>query len=183
MHGFAGASPGNPVKADTVRPETGYGPEAPLVENGQISPTRRMASAPAHRNNTQDKGGDIMAQESCRETPGLYHSHDIASAFSVSGHRVDAARQNSPGECVITNGTSDCTRCKKIARAGFLPPCCVLLAEARFAECRFEGGQSFILRLGTGAFPLGQAGHAGRQQMYSHRCQFSPPQLRSRLSG
>lgn len=33
----------------------------------------------------------------------------------------DAARQNSPGECVITSGTSDCTRCKKIAKAGHVP--------------------------------------------------------------
>lgn len=37
---------------------------------------------------------------------------------SVSG---DAARQNSPGECVITSGTSDCMRCKKIAKAGQVP--------------------------------------------------------------
>lgn len=35
-------------------------------------------------------------------------------------HR-DAARQNSPGECVITSGTSDCMRCKKIAKAGQVP--------------------------------------------------------------
>ena len=34
---------------------------------------------------------------------------------------VDAARQNSPGECVITSGTSDCMRCKKIAKAGQVP--------------------------------------------------------------
>lgn len=33
----------------------------------------------------------------------------------------DAARQNSLGECVITSGTSDCTRCKKIAKAGHVP--------------------------------------------------------------
>lgn len=33
----------------------------------------------------------------------------------------DAARQNSPGECVITSGTSDCMRCKKIAKAGQVP--------------------------------------------------------------
>lgn len=35
--------------------------------------------------------------------------------------QADAARQNSPGECVITSGTSDCTRCKKIAKAGHVP--------------------------------------------------------------
>ena len=34
---------------------------------------------------------------------------------------ADAARQNSPGECVITSGTSDCMRCKKIAKAGQVP--------------------------------------------------------------
>lgn len=33
----------------------------------------------------------------------------------------DAVRQNSPGECVITSGTSDCMRCKKIAKAGQVP--------------------------------------------------------------
>ena len=35
--------------------------------------------------------------------------------------QIDAARQNSPGECVITSGTSDCMRCKKIAKAGQVP--------------------------------------------------------------
>ena len=35
--------------------------------------------------------------------------------------QADAARQNSPGECVITSGTSDCMRCKKIAKAGQVP--------------------------------------------------------------
>lgn len=34
---------------------------------------------------------------------------------------ADAVRQNSPGECVITSGTSDCMRCKKIATAGQVP--------------------------------------------------------------
>lgn len=33
----------------------------------------------------------------------------------------DAARQNSPGECVITSDTSSCIRCKKIAKAGQVP--------------------------------------------------------------
>ena len=34
---------------------------------------------------------------------------------------IDAARQNSPGECVITSDTSSCIRCKKIAKAGQVP--------------------------------------------------------------
>lgn len=44
----------------------------------------------------------------------------IASAYDPQ-KRDDAARQNSLGECVITSGTSDCTQCKKIAKAGHVP--------------------------------------------------------------
>ena len=45
----------------------------------------------------------------------------IVNKGGGSGIPGDAARQNFPGECVITSGTSDCTRCKKIAKAGHVP--------------------------------------------------------------
>lgn len=44
---------------------------------------------------------------------------EIRASLSFMEH--DAVRQNSPGECVITSGTSDCMRCKKIATAGQVP--------------------------------------------------------------
>ena len=53
--------------------------------------------------------GKRMGKRSDRMLVGLYPVHR------------DAARQNSPGECVITSGTSDCMRCKKIAKAGQVP--------------------------------------------------------------
>lgn len=39
----------------------------------------------------------------------------------LAGIAVDAARQTPPGECVITSDTNDCMRCKKIAKAGYVP--------------------------------------------------------------
>lgn len=46
---------------------------------------------------------------------------DTLRRSGVPPVQADAARQNSPGECVITSGTSDCTRCKKNAKAGHVP--------------------------------------------------------------
>ena len=66
-------------------------------------------------------GVDYTLDEYNAAKNALLGQDDVTENATLNFLNADAARQNSPGECVITSGTSDCMRCKKIAKAGQVP--------------------------------------------------------------
>ena len=97
---------------------------------------RLIAAKPACRRFSPDTGHDAPAMtlgldmlEALRlaDAEGL-SQEEAARQMKISPPtfcrllaEADAARQTSPGECVITSDTSSCIRCKKIAKAGQVP--------------------------------------------------------------